>query len=210
MIHIVLAEDHQILSDGIMAFLEHHPNLQILEIVSNGEALLQSVDKHQPDVVITDVRMPKMDGIEATFKIKEQYPQIKVVVLSMFDQYTTIQQALKAGADAYVLKNSGLKTLVLAVEQAMSGNQFLDPNLSLNLLHDLSDTQNMVTEKGILSMREKEILHYIAQGKTTIEIASLLFVSKSTIDTHRKNMMRKLEIVGSNSLLQFALENKFK
>lgn len=107
-----------------MAFLEHHPNLQILEIVSNGEALLQSVDKHQPDVVITDVRMPKMDGIEATFKIKEQYPQIKVVVLSMFDQYTTIQQALKAGADAYVLKNSGLKTLVLAVEQAMSGNQF--------------------------------------------------------------------------------------
>ncbi len=210
MIHIVLAEDHQILSDGIMAFLEHHPNLQILEIVSNGEALLQSVDKHQPDVVITDVRMPKMDGIEATFKIKEQYPQIKVVVLSMFDQYTTIQQALKAGADAYVLKNSGLKTLVFAVEQAMSGNQFLDPNLSLNLLHDLSDTQNMVTEKGILSMREKEILHYIAQGKTTIEIASLLFVSKSTIDTHRKNMMRKLEIVGSNSLLQFALENKFK
>jgi len=210
MIHIVLAEDHQILSDGIMAFLEHHPNLQIWETVSNGEALLQSVAKRQPDVVITDVRMPKMDGIEATFKIKAQYPQIKVVVLSMFDQYTTIQQALKAGADAYVLKNSGLKTLVLAVEQAMSGNQFLDPNLSLNLLHDLSDTQNMVTEKGILSMREKEILHYIAQGKTTIEIASLLFVSKSTIDTHRKNMMRKLEIVGSNSLLQFALENKFK
>jgi two-component system, NarL family, response regulator NreC len=210
MIHIVLAEDHQILSDGIMAFLEHHPNLQILEIVSNGEALLQSVDKHQPDVVITDVRMPKMDGIEATIKIRAQYPQIKVVVLSMFDQYTTIQQALKAGADAYVLKNSGLKTLVLAVEQAMSGNQFLDPNLSLNLLHDLSETQNMLTEKGILSMREKEILHYIAQGKTTIEIASLLFVSKSTIDTHRKNMMRKLEIVGSNSLLHFALENKFK
>lgn len=211
MITIAMAEDHQMLIDGVKSFFEYDDNISIIGTVNNGEDLVKLVALKQPKLVITDIRMPKMDGIQATQIIKSKFPHIKVLALTMFDQPDAIKQMLDAGASGYLLKNSGIKMLSKAIVVVADGETFFDPNVAFNFMNDYIDKKVTVgkSEKIILSNREKEILQLIANGKTSKEIAETLFIAKTTVDTHRKNMIRKLNLSNGNELVKYAIDKKY-
>ncbi|WP_442847279.1 response regulator [Leeuwenhoekiella sp. H156] len=206
MIKLAIGEDHQSLIDGISLLLAEQDEIKLVCTANDGEDLVTQVLKYQPDVVITDIRMPKMDGIEATKHIKNQLPDTGVIAFSMFDQTEAIKQMLDAGASGYVLKNSSLETLKQAIQRVASGETFFDSQIDLSLI----EAVNKSSEKGgLLTKRQVEILRYIALGKTSREIADELFIGVHTVDTHRKNMMRILELKGKGELLRYALERKY-
>ncbi|WP_422090913.1 response regulator [Tenacibaculum ovolyticum] len=212
MITIAMAEDHQMLIDGVQSFFEYDEDINIIGTVNNGEDLVKLVSLKQPKLVITDIRMPRMDGIQATKLIKTQFPHIKVLALTMFDQPEAIKQMLDAGASGYLLKNSGIKMLSKAIVTIANGNTFFDPNVAFNFMNDYINENVTIgrSEKIVLSNREKEILQLIANGSTSKEIAEALFIAKTTVDTHRKNMIRKLSLKGGNELVKYAIDKKYQ
>lgn len=202
MIRIVIAEDHQALIDGIKLALEFEEGIQIIGQANDGEALVELVRLKQPDVVITDIRMPKCDGISATKIIKTEFPHIQVIAFSMFDQPQAMQQMKEAGASGYITKNASLSKVVEAIRTVAQKKMFFDSNI-------IGDKNNLTHEETLLSKREMEIVRLIGEGKTSAEIGEILFIGKSTVDTHRKNILKKLNIHGKTDLLRFAVERKY-
>ncbi|MDB2385468.1 response regulator transcription factor [Polaribacter sp.] len=211
MITVVMAEDHQMLIDGVQSFFEYNADIKIIGTANNGKELLQIVRLKQPKVVITDIRMPLLDGIQATQLIKKEFPYIHVLAMTMFDQPDAIKQMLSAGATGYILKNSGIKMLLEAIENVAKGNTFFDPNVAYNFMDNLVKNATLANKNSevVLSKREREILVEIANGKTSKEIADSLFIAKTTIDTHRKNMIRKLNLNTGNELVKYAIDSKY-
>jgi len=205
MITLALAEDHQSLVDGISLLLKYEENIEIIGTANDGEALLKIVELKQPKVVLTDIKMPKMDGITVTKKIKSQFPHIKVIAFSMFDQEDAVKQMLEAGASGYLLKNSPLSEVKAAIEAAGRGETYFDSNLEMESITYSTPSKN----KALLTKSEREILRLIGEGKTTSEIASLRFTAVSTVEKHRKNMIFKLGLSGKGELLRYALERKY-
>ena len=212
MITIAMAEDHQMLIDGVKSFFEYDEDINIIGTVNNGEDLVKLVSLKQPRLVITDIRMPIMDGIQATKLIKTKFPHIKVLALTMFDQPEAIKQMLDAGASGYLLKNSGIKMLSKAIVTVANGETFFDPNVAFNFMNDYINENVTVgkSEKIVLSNREKEILQLIANGNTSKDISETLFIAKTTVDTHRKNMIRKLNLKNGNELVKYAIDKKYQ
>ncbi len=209
---MIMAEDHQMLIDGVQSFFEYDEDINIIGTVNNGEELVKLACLKQPKLIITDIRMPIMDGIQATKIIKKKLPHIHILAMTMFDQPDAIKQMLDAGATGYILKNSGIKMLSKAIVTVASGDTFFDPNVAFNFMNNYIDGNVTVgkSEKTILSNREKEILHLISEGKTSKEIAESLFIAKTTVDTHRKNMIRKLELSNGNELVKYAIDKKYQ
>lgn len=201
MIRIVVAEDHQSLIDGIKLSLASQPDLEVVGEANDGEQLLEIVRLKQPHVVITDIRMPKCDGITATRLIKKEFPAVKVIAFSMFDQEQAAQQMRDAGASGYIMKNSSLKKLLEAIQSVAKGIDYFDESLSVKSPNNKDEI--------VLSTREAEILRLIGEGKTSQEIADALCIGKSTVDTHRKNILRKMNIHGKTDLIRYALERKY-
>ncbi|MEX0288117.1 MAG: response regulator [Flavobacteriaceae bacterium] len=202
MITLAIAEDHQALIDGIMSYMEFEEDIQIVGHANDGEALLELVHKKQPLVILCDIRMPRIDGIAVTRQIIKEYPDTRIVAFTMFDQQEAITQMIAAGAVGYILKNSSLEIVLEAVRTVAEGNPYFDKKIQFN-------EGNKNSSKSLLSTREKEILGLISRGKTSHEIADQLFIGKSTVDTHRKNMIRKLGLSGAGELLRYALEKKY-
>ncbi|WP_333600267.1 response regulator transcription factor [Flavobacterium sp.] len=201
MITLAIAEDHQALIDGMKLFLKNEEDIQIVGEATDGEALIQLVKNKRPDVVITDIRMPKCDGIAATRAIKKEFPETKVIAFSMFDQFEAVQQMRAAGASGYIMKNSSLQTVLQAIRVVALNETFFDDSIS---------TMNDLTKEIILlSTREKEILRLIGDGKSSQEIADILCIVKTTVDTHRKNIMQKINIHGRTDLIRYAVERKY-
>lgn len=198
---IAIADDHQAMIDGIRLFLENQNEIIITGEANDGEALIDIVLAKKPNVVITDIRMPKCDGIQVTKIIKKILPQTKIIAFSMFDSEDAINQMREAGASGYMMKNAPLKDILEAINKVMSEEEYF----GVSLPKPSQRTENKI----YLSTRENEILQLIAQGKSSQEIADCLFVSKSTIDTHRKNIVRKLNLKGKSELLRYALEKKY-
>lgn len=207
-----MAEDHQMLIDGVQSFFEYSDEISFIATANDGEELVKLVDLKKPKLVLTDIRMPRMDGIEATKIIKKKHPYIHVLAMTMFDQPDAIKQMLNAGATGYILKNSGIKMLSKAIETVAKGKTFFDPNVAFNFMNNyIGETVSIgKTNEIILSNREKEILTLIANGNTSKTIAKVLFIAKSTVDTHRKNMIRKLDLTSGNELIKYAIDKKYK
>jgi two-component system, NarL family, response regulator NreC len=212
MITIIMAEDHQMLIDGVKSFFEYDDKINIIGTVNNGDDLVKLVALKQPKLVITDIRMPIMDGIQATRIIKKKLPHIYVLAMTMFDQPDAIKQMLDAGATGYILKNSGIKMLSKAIVTVANGETFFDPNVAFNFMNDYIDDNVTIGKSSnvILSNRENEILGLIANGKTSKEISEILFIAKTTVDTHRKNMIRKLDFGSANELIKYAIDMKYQ
>mgnify|MGYP000703170913 CR=1 FL=1 len=206
MIRLAIAEDHQSLIDGLQLLINSESNISVIGTANDGEALLKIVRLKQPDVVITDIRMPKMDGIIATRLIKKEFPQIKVLAFTMFDQHEAIDQMLEAGISGYILKNSTLKEVINAINAVSQGETYFDANINPNFIN----SKDIKKEKGILTKRQIEILELIAQGKTSREISEQLFIGVRTVETHRKNMSRILGLKGLGELLRYAIEKRYK
>ncbi|RXR31352.1 response regulator transcription factor [Flavobacterium piscinae] len=201
MIRIVIAEDHQALIDGIKLMIEYEPDIEVVGEANDGEELIEIVRKKRPDIVLTDIRMPKCDGICATKSIMQLYPNTKVIGFSMFEQTEAINQMQIAGAKGYILKNSSLKKVLEAIRTVAKGGVYFDDAITT---HD-----SITKEEILLSKREKEILQLIGEGKTSQEIADTLFIGKTTVDTHRKNIIKKMNIHGKTDLIRFAVERKY-
>ena len=203
MIRVVVAEDHLAVADGILAYFKYHDSISIIGHAKNGEDLVKLVEKNIPDVVLTDVKMPVMDGIEAAKLIKAKFDRIGIIAFSMFEQDEAVDLMLQAGATGYLLKNSPLSEMEKAILKVSEGNLYYDPNLSLA-------TENTPNENtGILTKRQIEILKLVGKGKTNQQIADALFIGKTTVETHRKNMIRKLGLHGPGELLRYALQRKY-
>lgn len=203
MITLAIAEDHQALIDGIKSYTKYEEDIEILGTANNGEELLKLVRLKQPKVILCDIRMPKLDGIEATKTILKEFPHTKVVAFTMFDQEKAVQQMLAAGAKGYILKNSSLDVVLEAIRAVSAGKPYYDKKIVV-------ETVEKNSSKSVLSKREREILQLIAKGHTSHQIADTLFIGKSTVDTHRKNMIRKLGLSGAGELLRYAVEKKYK
>jgi len=203
MITVAIAEDHQALIDGILSYVKYEEDIKVIGQANNGEELLRLVRLKQPKVVLCDIRMPKLDGIEATKTILEEFPHTKVVAFTMFDQEGAVKQMLAAGAKGYILKNSSLEVVLEAIRAVASGKTYYDKKI-----HQPKTERN--SSKSVLSKREREILQLIAKGHTRHQMADELFIGKSTVDTHRKNMIRKLELSGAGELLRYAVEKKYE
>lgn len=204
MIRVVLAEDHNALIDGIKLFLQYEDDIEVIGFANDGEELLKLVKLKRPHVVITDIRMPKKDGIQATKEILAFDHNIKVIAFTMFDQDEAVSQMLEAGAKGYILKNSSLKDLLNSIRTVYSGKTYFD---SAIIVSEIDSTKKTT---GILTKRQIEILKLVARGKTNQEIADELFIGKTTVETHRKNMIQKLGLKGAGELLRYAMEKKYR
>jgi two-component system nitrate/nitrite response regulator NarL len=201
MIKVVIADDHQSLIDGIKLSLKTILDIKVVGEANDGESLLELVHEMRPQVVLTDIRMPKCDGISATKAIKKKYPEIKVIAFSMFDQPEAVLKMKEAGASGYIMKNSSLDKVIGAIRTVALNKTFFDETISI--------IDQNTKETILLSSREKEILRLIGEGKTSLEIADALFISKATVDTHRKNIVKKMNIYGKTDLIRFAVERKY-
>jgi len=183
MITIIIAEDHQALIDGMESFLKNENDIQIVGHANDGFSLIDKARKLKPKVIITDIRMPKCDGILATKTIKEELPDTKIIAFSMFDHDDAISQMKEAGASGYIMKNSSLQTVLDAIRAVNQGYSYF--------VNEAENEYEVSKNELFFSSREKEILQLIADGKSSQDIAEILFIEKSTVDSHRKNMSKK-------------------
>ena len=207
-IRIVLADDHTIIRSGLRLLLEQQADFKVVAEAEDGRQAVQLVSKHRPDVAILDIGMPQLNGIEATRQIVAQEAHPNVVILSMHSDESYVLRALKAGARAYILKNAAEADLIRAVQAVSEGKSFFSPVISKMLLEDYV---RQVREKEVedsydlLTPREREILQLLAEGKTNKEAANLLGVSPHTIETHRGNILEKLNLHSVPELILYAV-----
>lgn len=206
MITVAIAEDHQSLVDGINLLLEYEEDISVVGTANDGEELLEIVRRKQPKIVLTDIKMPKVDGITATKTIKKEFPHIKVIAFSMFDQEGAVKQMIGAGVSGYLLKNSPLEEVLRALRNVSKGLTYFDASIDMGSMFQDSKKTG---KRPLLSKSEREILVLIGEGKATSEIAEIRFTAVSTVEKHRKNMIRKLGLAGKGELLRYALEKKY-
>ena len=205
MIRILLADDHSLVRQGFSMILEAQPDMQIVGQAGNGREAVDLAAKLRPDVVVMDVAMPELNGIEATRRIIEASPRIRVLALSMHKDSVYVREVLRAGARGYLLKDSGDADLVAAVRAVAQGDGYLSPGVSDSVL---SDYRRHVTDPlDLLSSREREVLQMIAEGKTNKEIANSLNLSVYTVEAHRGRIMEKLNLHSTSELVRFALRS---
>jgi DNA-binding NarL/FixJ family response regulator len=204
---IVLADDHPVVRLGIRNLLEAEPGFHVVGEVADALQVIPQVEALQPDVLVLDLIMPGLNGLEITRQLARSVPQTRIVVLSMHANEAYVIEALRNGASAYVLKGSEAGELIRAIHEVLAGGRYLSPPLSEHSIE-------MYVEKAAgapldpyetLSTREREVLHLAAEGRTSPEIATRLFISTRTVETHRANLMRKLGLRSQTDLVRYAL-----
>lgn len=207
MITIVLADDHQIVRQGLRAMLETEADFSILDEAGDGLAALQQVEQWQPKVLILDLMLPGLNGLEVARQVARHWPQIRVVILSMHANEAYVLEALRHGAAAYVLKESSMSDLVHAVREAVAGRRYLSPPLSEERMEVyLQKAQTAPLDPyETLTSREREVFQLVAEGYTSAEVAAHLVISPRTVEMHRANLMRKLNLRTQAELIRAAL-----
>jgi len=200
-IKVLIADDHSIVMEGLQVVLSAEEELEVVGTVLNGEEVMIFVARHEVDVVVLDINMPVMDGITCARKLKKEYPGIKIIILTMYAQRSFVDEIVKIGIDGCLLKNNTGKELTTAIFRVMNGSQYYDRLKNFN-----SSEEEIKQYK--LSARELDVIKLVAEGLTSQEIADQLFISELTVQTHRRNMMRKLDLKNSMQVVQFAKDNE--
>jgi DNA-binding NarL/FixJ family response regulator len=207
-IRILLADDHTVVRKGLRLLLESVPEFQVIADASSGREAVALAEQHMPDVIVMDVAMPILNGIEAARQITAKLPQTAVVFLSMHGDESYVRQALKAGARAYLLKDSAEYDLIQAVKAVSEGKAFFSPAISKMLVEDY---MRQMRERGVedsyelLTTREREVLQLLAEGKSNKDAAALLNLSLYTVETHRSNIFQKLNLHSGAELILYAI-----
>jgi DNA-binding NarL/FixJ family response regulator len=196
---ILIADDHRIVATGVQAIFETKDDYSVVGVVENGLEVFEFLKEKTTDIVIMDINMPKMNGIVCTRKLKKKYPEIKVIILTMYNQKQFIRELWDVGADGCVLKSNTGKDLLTAINRVLSGQTYFDR------MNDFVNPAGKEPNNHKLSEREIEVIGLVAEGLTSKEIAQRLFISEHTVKTHRKNIFRKLEVKHTDELIQFAL-----
>lgn len=210
-IKIGIVDDHKIVRDGIKVMVEDHPGFDIICEAENGKVAVDQCSSHNVDVVIMDITMPEMDGIEATRIIKNEYPDIKILALTMLSEDQHIRKMIKAGASGYILKSSGKQELIKAIETIIDGKHYFSNDATQAILQELvtPDVNKINDEDDVhITEREREVLKLIVNEFTNQEIAEKLFVSVRTIDAHRRNLLQKTGAKNTAGLVKYALKNR--
>lgn len=209
-IKILLADDHKILREGLRALLEKHSDIKIVAEADNGRTAVQLAKELSPDIVIMDITMPDLNGIEATRKIIADVPQVKVIVLSMHSDRRLIREMLNAGASGYLVKDCIFKEILSAIHEVRNNKIYLGSTIANGFVkdskHRISDTD--LSAFSILTPREREVLQLISEGKSTSQIASILNISIKTVETFRQHIMEKLDIHSVAQLTKYAIREK--
>jgi DNA-binding NarL/FixJ family response regulator len=203
-IRILLVDDHAVVRAGVRALLQDSPDIEIIGEAADGAAAVDLAREHRPDVVIMDIAMPHLNGLEAAARIKEDNPAVKLVILSMHDSREYVLQALKAGASAYVMKDSAPVELDLALAAVRRGDTYLSPAVSKQVIRDYLAGANRQPDTP-LTPRQREVLVLIAQGMSTKKVAHQLNVSVKTVETHRAQLMERLGISDIAGLVRYAI-----
>jgi two-component system response regulator NreC len=207
-IRILLADDHTVTRAGVKYLLERQPNMEVVGEAGDGRQAVEMAGVLNPDVAVLDIGMPNLNGIEATRQILGKNPRTAVVIMSMYSEESFVLRALKAGAQAYLLKDSSEIDLVRAVQAVADGKSFFSPAISKLMLQDYLrrlDNKDAEDSYELLTSREREILQLLAEGKTNKEVASLLDVSLYTIETHRTHILQKLNLHSIAELVLYAV-----
>lgn len=205
-IELMLVDDHELVLKGLKSMLEQQEGIRIVAEAGNGREALDLLGHVQPDMVITDLKMPEMTGIELTRQIKERYPQIKVLVLTLFKDREYVHAILDAEAEGYLLKNVGQTELLHAIKHILNHGTYYSQEIVSILKTDIKSRQNKSEVMQELSRREMEILSLICQEYSSHEIAEKLFISKATVDVHRKNILQKTGARNLVGLIRFAIQ----
>jgi DNA-binding NarL/FixJ family response regulator len=205
---LLIADDHQLIIDGLIEILKEEKLIGNITSAINGHEAVSKAMNEDIDCVIMDINMPILNGVEATKLIKKGKPSIKVIVVSMLCDASIVSKMLKAGADAFVNKDTGKGELLIAISKVMNDEKYISPAISQNLFSHLNDRMiNPPTNNKHLTPREIEIIRFIAEGLTNAKIAANLFLSTSTVDTHRKNILAKLQLKNTTALVKYAAEH---
>lgn len=209
MIRIVLADDHHIVRQGVRALLEAEPGFAVVGEAATGAEALHLAEQLQPDILIVDLMMPGMTGLEVIRHIRERVPQIQIIMLSMYANESYVLEALRRGAAGYVLKEALTADLIRAVRESFSGRRYLSPPLSEHTLQAYLERvqRDSFDPYKALTSRERQVLRLVAQGYSSAEIALQLSISPRTAETHRANMMKKLNMHRQGDLIRYALRH---
>jgi len=213
-IRVMLADDHKLVRGGLSALLKGIGGVEVVAEANDGREAIQLCESHQPDIILMDIAMTGMNGLEATSRISKEFPQVRVIILSMHTSEEYVLKALRAGAAGYLLKDAGISELELAITAVAQGETYLSPPVSKHVITDYvrrvgleQDSDEMVDRPAIqrLTFRQREILQLIAEGNSTQEIANLLSISVKTVETHRMQLMERLDIHDVVGLVRFAI-----
>lgn len=209
-IKLFILDDHQMLIDGLKALLVNESSYELIGTSKSATEALALIDRQQPDIVLSDINMPGMNGIEFTRELKKKYPHIKVIALSMFGESTVISDMLNAGVSGYILKNTGKEELVNALNKVTTGGMFFSAEVSEEMMKSVATNtlQPNTTSQINFTEREKEIIQLIAKEYSNARIGEQLFISERTVESHRKNIFRKANVKTVVGLIKFAIENK--
>ncbi|MDX1777246.1 MAG: response regulator transcription factor [Thermodesulfobacteriota bacterium] len=206
-IKVLVADDHTILRQGIKSLLANEEEIEVIGEAKNGREALTIIEETLPDVILMDIAMPGLNGLEATRRIKKKFPRMKVLVLTMYTNEEYIFQILNAGANGYLVKETAFQDLISAIKAVYKNEAFMSPSISKKVINSyIKRAQNdeEVTCE-VLTTREREILQLIAEGNSSKKIAELLFISPKTVETHRTHIMDKLNIHNRTGLVKYAI-----
>ena len=206
---IVIAEDHTILRDSLQSLLEMQDDFTVVGLAAHGLEAVQCADAFQPDIILMDISMPKMDGLSAIREIKQRHPEIKILTLTVHRDEEYILAAFKAGADGYCLKDAHFDEVLNAIRIVLSGKSYMSPEVSEKVLEGYLEGRKTLktgSSWNSLTQREKEVLKLIAEGHKNAEIADFLCISVKTVNKHRSNLMQKLDLHNASALTAYAIE----
>jgi DNA-binding NarL/FixJ family response regulator len=207
-IRLLICDDHPLVREGIKATLGQHPTIEIVAEASNGREAVAETMRVRPDIVLTDMSMPELNGLEATIQIKAFDKDIKVLIMTMYDDEEVVMRCIAAGASGYILKDAPLPQLIYAIGVVRKGHEYLDPGVTRNLNEFVQRARPQESSYDRLSLREREVLKLVAEGLSVKEIAGRLNVGIKTVDTHKYNLMTKLDIHNAAGLIRYAIQNK--
>lgn len=203
MIRILLADDHQVLLDGFVAIIEKEADIEVVAMTSNGKQVLEILNENEVDVALLDINMPVLNGVETCKKITTKFPQVKVIALSMHKKQSFIKRMMQYGAMGYILKDDPATHITEGIRKVMQGEKYFSPRI-MDLV--LSNTTEKKSTNNEISTREIEVLQLISQGLTNQEIATKLFLSHHTTESHRRNLMEKLDARNTADLVRKGME----
>jgi DNA-binding NarL/FixJ family response regulator len=207
-IKIIIVDDHALFRNGLKILLNTIPNIEVIGEAGNGKQFLELLETLIPDIVLIDINMPVMDGIEATQQATDKYSELKIIALSMFGEEDYYYKMINAGVKGFLLKNSEINEVVEAINQVMQGGSFFSQELLYNVIKNFNPHKEPEIEATYLSKREVQVLEEICKGLSNQEIADTLFISKRTVDKHRANLLSKTNSKNTANLIMFAIKNK--
>jgi DNA-binding NarL/FixJ family response regulator len=206
---IVIVEDHTILRQGVCALLNSHDDLEVVGEAEDGMEAIRCIERCNPDLVLLDISMPKMDGISVLKDVKKRHPGTRILILSMYKNEEYVLEVFNSGGDGYCLKSSPWEELLMGIRAVLSGKQFISPDISEKVLTGYIEGQRTVKEKSSwdrITQREREVLKLVGEGYQNREIADYLYISVKTVEKHRANIMTKLDLHTASALTAYAIE----